>query len=81
MAAIRPINSYKDNRGMVVVACCECKRGGNGHRDCGAGWDIKRGDQGCMAGELLDKYDPLQVISWADHVQQEKIKKQRRASR
>ena len=84
LAQLKPINSYKDSRGMVVVACCECNRGGNGQdKDkCSAGWQVKRGgDRGCFSGELLEKYDQAQVISWDDHVRQEKIKRLRRASR
>lgn len=35
--------------------CAECKRGGNGDRSCGAGWDCKRKSlkRGCFVGEPI----------------------------
>ena len=56
-----PRGSFKDSRGYLYVNCAECQRGGNGDRDCSAGWKKKRVDRGgcgCFAGQLLDKYDP-----------------------
>lgn len=54
---MKPKHSKKDSRGMLLVACSECNRGGNGEQDCASGWKIKRGGKnGCFLGELLPKY-------------------------
>jgi hypothetical protein len=54
---MKPKYSKKDSRGMLQVACCECKRGGNGDASCSSGWKLKRWRYlGCFSGELLDKY-------------------------
>jgi len=53
------MNSYKDSRGALWVACSECNRGGNGSdKDkCSSGWNCKRyKGTGCFNGELIDKY-------------------------
>ncbi len=47
--------SFYDSRGMLVVDCAECKRGGNGEGECGSGGNIKIRKRGsCFSGELLD---------------------------
>lgn len=55
---MKPKRSEKDSRGKWSIACCECKRGGNGDKSCSGGsksirWDYKS----CFSGELLDKYN------------------------
>lgn len=53
-------HSTRDSRGVLFVACSECKRGGNGDESCSSGWKVKRGglEKGaCFVGELLDKYE------------------------
>jgi hypothetical protein len=48
--------SEYDSRGCLQVACCECKRGGNGDKSCSSGWRSKKWDyKACFSGELLDK--------------------------
>lgn len=50
--------STRDSRGMLVVDCAECVRGGNGDGQdrCASGWKIKRGNKGCcFSGVLLPK--------------------------
>jgi hypothetical protein len=57
---MKPKRSEKDSKGKLCVACCECKRGGNGDGtdNCSAGWRSKKWDyKSCFSGELLDKYD------------------------
>jgi len=55
---MKPKHSEKDSRGHLTVACCECKRGGNGEKDCSAGWRSKKWDyKSCFSGSLLDKFD------------------------
>jgi hypothetical protein len=50
--------SHRSDELILQVACCECKRGGNGKQDCACGHKSKRWDkQSCFIGELLDKYD------------------------
>ena len=50
--------SKKDSRGMLFVDCSECKRGGNGEKDCSCGWRVKKGKNGgCFLGTLLDKFE------------------------
>jgi hypothetical protein len=56
---MKPKSSAPDSRGKWFIDCAECKRGGNGNKDCAAGHmhkQIRRG--GCFNGELLDKYKP-----------------------
>lgn len=53
------MNSFKDNRGMLWVACSECERGGNGgDKDkCSSGGKCKRfNETGCFSGTLIKKY-------------------------
>lgn len=53
------MNSFKDNRGMLWIACSECERGGNGlDKDkCSSGWKCKRfNGTGCFNGILIKKY-------------------------
>ena len=50
-------HSYKDTKGKLWVACCECNRGGNGKdKDkCSAGWQTKRWNHlGCFMGTLIE---------------------------
>lgn len=55
---MKPKYSKKDSRGNIQVACCECKRGGNGEASCSCGWKTKRWNQmACFSGELLEKFD------------------------
>jgi len=52
------INSYKDSRGHLWVACSECERGGNGSDEdkCSSGWKCKKFNKcGCFCGILLEK--------------------------
>ncbi|MBS6504197.1 MAG: hypothetical protein KH415_21765 [Clostridium sp.] len=53
------MNSFKDSRGMLWVACSECERGGNGKdKDkCSSGGKCKRfKGTGCFSGTLIEKY-------------------------
>ena len=55
-----PEYSEKDSRGHLSVACCECKRGGNGGKNCSSGWKSKKWDyKACFSGELLDKFNKV----------------------
>ena len=55
---MRPKRSSRDSKGKLFVACCECKRGGNGEANCSCGWRVKRWNKmGCYVGELLSKFD------------------------
>ena len=55
---MKPKRSEPDSRGMWNIACCECKRGGNGDASCGCGMNSKRWDyKSCFLGKLLDKYE------------------------
>jgi len=48
--------SERDSRGYLVVACCECTRGGNGDKSCSCGGSVKRWNGGqCFSGNLLTK--------------------------
>lgn len=59
---MKPKYSSKDSCGRLLVACCECNRGGNGDQSCTAGWSSKRWDhKACFNGELLGKYDPDKI--------------------
>lgn len=52
--------SFKDSRGRLWVACCECMRGGNGDGtdNCSSGWKFKKwNSQGCFLGVLLGKFE------------------------
>ena len=54
---MKPKSSAPDNRGKWFIDCAECKRGGNGDKDCSSGHAIKQIRRGgCFSGELLDKY-------------------------
>ena len=49
--------SERDSRGMLVIDCSECDRGGNGNDDdkCSAGYRITKGNLGsCFSGTLID---------------------------
>lgn len=49
--------SEVDSRGMKVIDCAECKRGGNGDKTCSAGARHKKIHKGsCFSGQLLDEY-------------------------
>jgi hypothetical protein len=51
-----PTHSYKDTRGHLWVACCECTRGGNGKEadKCACGWKTKKWNHlGCFIGTLI----------------------------
>lgn len=53
---MKKINSYRDTKGLLWVACSECERGGNGtDKDkCSCGWRVKRfNGLGCFNGRLL----------------------------
>jgi len=53
----KKINSFKDSRGHLWVACSECERGGNGNdKDkCACGWKIKKFQgSGCFGGTLFN---------------------------
>lgn len=53
------MNSFKDNKGMLWVACNECERGGNSSdKDkCSCGGKCKRfKGTGCFTGTLIEKY-------------------------
>ena len=53
------MNSFKDSKGMLWVACSECERGSNGSdKDkCSCGWKAKRfNGSGCFLGTLMTKY-------------------------
>ena len=52
---MKKIYSEYDTRGALQVACCECKRGGNGDASCSSGWKSKKWDyKACFSGEPLD---------------------------
>jgi len=54
----KKINSFRDNKGKLWVACSECDRGGNGTDvdKCSCGWKIKRfNGSGCFCGTLIEK--------------------------
>lgn len=54
---MKPKSSFKDSRGYLCVDCAECQRGGNGDKDCSAGWQHKRIKRGsCFSGVLMEKY-------------------------
>lgn len=53
------MNSFKDKKEMLWVACSECNRGGNGSdKDkCSSGGRCKKfNGTGCFSGILMDKY-------------------------
>ncbi|WP_199883664.1 hypothetical protein [Anaerosinus massiliensis] len=53
------MNSFKDSRGHLWVACSECDRGGNGSANdkCSAGWKHKKfRGEGCFCGDLIEKF-------------------------
>lgn len=53
------MNSFKDKKDMLWVACSECNRGGNGiDKDkCSSGGKCKKfNGTGCFSGTLMDKY-------------------------
>ena len=59
------MNSFKDSRGMLWVACSECERGGNGtDKDkCSSGGKCKRfKGTGCFSGTLIEKYKDKKLI-------------------
>lgn len=60
------MHSYKDIKGRVFVACCECTRGGNGSDPdkCSAGWKHKRfRGAGCFVGTLMPQFkDKIKVV-------------------
>lgn len=48
--------SERDSRGMLLVACCECERGGNGDASCSCGHMRKTWDtHACFSGTLLQE--------------------------
>jgi len=50
------MNSFKDDKGKLWVACSECNRGGNGKdKDkCACGWKVKKfNGLGCYLGNLI----------------------------
>ena len=50
------MNSFKDSKGILWVACSECDRGGNGSdKDkCSSGWQVKKfNGLGCFSGTLM----------------------------
>lgn len=54
---MKPKSSAPDSRGKWFIDCAECKRGGNGDKDCASGQSIKQVRRGgCFIGELLDKF-------------------------
>lgn len=58
------MNSFKDTRGHLWVACSECNRGGNGFdKDkCSCGGRCKKyNGTGCFSGELMDKYPEEEI--------------------
>lgn len=51
-------HSYKDAKGRLWVACCECTKGGNGKEDCSSGWKCKKWNfLGCFLGEVLPELE------------------------
>jgi hypothetical protein len=53
------MNSFKDSKDLLWVACSECERGGNGSdKDkCSCGFKCKRfNGTGCFSGTLMCKY-------------------------
>lgn len=53
------MNSFKDSKGILWVACSECERGGNGSdKDkCSSGGTCKKfKGTGCFSGTLMEKY-------------------------
>ena len=55
----KQLNSYRDTRGALWVACSECERGGNGTDEdkCASGWNRKKyNGLGCFSGKILSKY-------------------------
>ena len=49
--------SRRDSRGVLMIDCAECERGGNGSYEnkCSCGGHIKKGGRSCcFAGTLLD---------------------------
>lgn len=52
----KKINSFRDSKGLLWVACSECERGGNGSDPdkCSCGWKAKRfNGSGCFIGSLI----------------------------
>lgn len=47
------MHSFKDSRGHLWVACCECQRGANGDKSCQVRGKKFNGS-GCFCGNLLD---------------------------
>ena len=52
------MNSFKDSKGKLWVACSECERGLNGSdRDkCSCAKTKKFNGSGCFCGQLMTKY-------------------------
>ena len=56
---IKAKHSFRDNKGMLRVACSECERGGNGSDvdKCSCGFKAKKfNGSGCFIGTLMEKY-------------------------
>ena len=52
----KKVNSFKDTKGALWVACSECERGGNGNdKDkCSSGFKVKKfNGLGCFLGTLI----------------------------
>ena len=53
------MNSFKDSKGILWVACSECECGGNGaDKDkCSSGGTCKKfKGTGCFSGDLMEKH-------------------------
>ena len=53
------MDSFRDTKNKLWIACSECERGGNGKNinKCCAGGNIKRfNNLGCFMGDLMEKY-------------------------
>jgi hypothetical protein len=58
----KSMNSFREEKGKLWVACSECERGGNGNdKDkCSCGWKVKRfNGSGCFDGTIIEKYKGL----------------------
>lgn len=58
------MNSFKDSKGMLWVACSECVRGGNGSdKDkCTCEWKCKKfNGMGCFSGVLMERYKNIVI--------------------
>ena len=54
-------SNFSPSKRTQMVPCAYCKRGGNGDKSCGCGWNRTRYSkyESCFSGELLDR-DPKQ---------------------